>query len=132
MDDGTLAGVKKAKVILASFYLVQGRDDYAKMIQQDMNEESAKNLWFLHQELRYISTREFWEVSERGILLSIVSSKVPKGTNFIWLTDRQKQELPRFFSWFKNHIEGEVPLSFLEKKKIREQQMMNFETSSQI
>lgn len=61
-------GVRKAKVILATSYMLGGGDHYAKKIQEEFNEESHKVLWSLMQELRSLTNREFWEVTERGIL----------------------------------------------------------------
>lgn len=68
------------------------------------------------EELKNVSNREFWEVTERG-------------TNFTWLTPQQKSQLPLFFSWFKNFVSAsEIPLNPAERKKfLRQQQLHNFD-----
>ena len=71
LDDGSDTGkpnpgVRKAKIILATTYMIAGREDYAKKIVEDFNDESHKILWSLMIELRNTSNREFWEVTERG------------------------------------------------------------------
>jgi hypothetical protein len=86
IDDGSLTGspnmgVRAAKVILATTYLLGGKPQYARRIQEDFADETHKNLWSLMQELRNITNREFWEVTERG-------------TNFKWLTPQQVAKLP--------------------------------------
>ena len=43
-----------------------------------------RGIW---KELAQLKDREFWEVNDRG-------------SNFDYLSDEQKAELPRFFSWF--------------------------------
>ncbi len=59
-------GVRKAKVILATSYLIGGGELYAKKIQEEFGDESHKVLWSLLQELTSLTNREFWEVTERG------------------------------------------------------------------
>lgn len=54
VDDGggdapPINGVRKAQVILATHYLVQGRREYAQQIQQEFAEENNKYLWGLMQ-----------------------------------------------------------------------------------
>lgn len=122
MDDGSegetekgLQGVRRAQIILATTYLVARCPEYARAIQEDFADESHKRLWGLLQELQNVTNREFWEVSERG-------------TNFTFLSQEQKQQLPIFFSWFKNFLSQEVPLNQAEKKRFQRQQaLMNFE-----
>jgi hypothetical protein len=56
----------------------------------------------LFRELSNITNREFFEVSERG-------------TNFQYIPDDQKAQLPLFFSWFKNFPQ-KVLQSFQESR----------------
>lgn len=86
-SDTTLKGVRRAQVKLATTYLIHGAESLARRIQADMKGEPAERLRGIWQELAALRTREFWEVNDRG-------------SNFDYLSDEQKAELPRFFSWF--------------------------------
>ena len=123
VDDGgdghtvqALDGVRRAQIILATFYLINKQDQYAKKIHEDFAEETHKRLWSLQQELLNVSNREFWEVSERG-------------TNFTYMNQEQKAQLSVFFSLFKNFLsDQEVPMDPIEKRKHeRKQMLMNFD-----
>lgn len=86
-DDTTLKGVRRAQVKLATTYMLHGAESLARRIQSDMKNEPAERLRGIWQELAALRSREFWEVNDRG-------------SNFDYLSDEQKGELPRFFSWF--------------------------------
>jgi hypothetical protein len=86
-SDTTLQGVRRAQVKLATTYMLNGADDLAKQIQADMKDEPARRMRGIWQHLAALRTREFWEVNDRG-------------SNFDYLSDEQKDMLPRFFSWF--------------------------------
>ncbi len=86
-SDTTLKGVRRAQVKLATTYMINGAESLARRIQADMKNEPAERLRGIWQELAALKTREFWEVNDRG-------------SNFDFLTEDQKAELPRFFAWF--------------------------------
>ncbi|HLT40723.1 MAG TPA: hypothetical protein VK034_30815, partial [Enhygromyxa sp.] len=86
-SDTTLKGVRKAQVKLATTYMIHGAESLARRIQADMKGEPAERLRGIWKELAALKDREFWEVNDRG-------------SNFDYLSDEQKVELPRFFSWF--------------------------------
>jgi hypothetical protein len=86
-SETTLRGVRRAQVKLACTYLLHGAEPHARRIQADMKSEPAERLRGIWQELAALRTREFWEVNDRG-------------SNFDFLTDDQKLQLPVFFSWF--------------------------------
>lgn len=86
-SDTTLKGVRRAQVKLATTYLIHGAESLARRIQADMKNEPPDRLRGIWQELAALRTREFWEVNDRG-------------SNFDYLSDEQKAELPRFFAWF--------------------------------
>jgi len=86
-SDTTLKGVRRAQVKLATTYMIHGAESLARRIQADMKNEPAERLRGIWQELAALRTREFWEVNDRG-------------SNFDYLSDEQKAELPRFFAWF--------------------------------
>ena len=86
-QETTLRGVRRAQVKLATTYLLHGRGDLAARIQRDMADEPAARLRSIWRELAQLEDREFWEVNDRG-------------TNFDYLTPRQKAQLARFFAAF--------------------------------
>jgi hypothetical protein len=87
-EERTLRGVRKAQVKLATYYLVRGGPAHARVIFNDMQHERERRLASIRAELEAISTREFWEVTERGI-------------NFDWLDAARRQKLDEFFGWFQ-------------------------------
>lgn len=83
----TLRGVRKAQVKLATFYLLHGATDLARTIYADMAGEKPDRLASIREELLSITTKDFWEVIDRG-------------SNFDYLEPERKQQLHTFFSWF--------------------------------
>lgn len=53
-----------------------------------------------------MTTREFWEVSERGV-------------NFTYISQEQKDQLGRFFSWFKKGAGEDVELNAKGKSAVK-------------
>ena len=86
-QENTLRGVRRAQVKLATSYLIYNDHQFSDMIRQDMLEEPKRRLESIWQELLALDTREFWEVNDRG-------------SNFDYLTPRQKSKLPEFFQGF--------------------------------
>ncbi len=86
-QETTLRGVRRAQVKLATTYLLHRRPDLARKIQADMADEPTARLRSIWRELAELEDREFWEVNDRG-------------TNFDYLTPRQKAQLPAFFAPF--------------------------------
>ena len=82
-----LRGVRKAQAKLASFYLEHGAEAHARLIYDDMVDEPVTRLRSIRDELLRTSTKDFWEVIDRG-------------TNFDYLDDGRKERLREFFSWF--------------------------------
>jgi hypothetical protein len=86
-QEKTLRGVRKAQAKLASFYLVNDGERYARQIYEDMKDEQADRLRSICDELLRIETKDFWEVIDRG-------------TNFDYVDATRKAQLKVFFSWF--------------------------------
>ncbi len=84
-EEKALRGVRKAQVKLATYYLLHGAPTHAHTIAQDMQHESPVRLASLHAELDAVSTKDFWEVSDRGV-------------NFDYLDGPRKQQLAPFFA----------------------------------
>ncbi|MBN2344665.1 MAG: DUF2254 domain-containing protein [Deltaproteobacteria bacterium] len=86
--EASLRGVRKAQIKLATFYLVEGAEELAKCIFNDMKDEIPSRLSSIREELKNIKTKEFWEINDRGI-------------NFDYLESDRRAALETYFSWFK-------------------------------
>jgi len=89
--ESTLRGVRKAQVKLATFYLVNGEEELAKMIYEDMKNETSFRLRSIKEELLSVVSKDFWEIIDRG-------------TNFDYLEPKRKEKLDTFFSWFGDRL----------------------------
>ena len=79
-----LLGVRKAQVKLAAYYLTQGADDKATLIQQDVQEEPPERLMQIRKQLEGVKTKDFWEIIDRG-------------RNFEFMPQAQRECLKTFF-----------------------------------
>lgn len=86
--EASLRGVRKAQIKLATFYLVEGAEDMAKCIFNDMKNEIPSRLNSIREELKNIKNKAFWEINDRGV-------------NFDYLNSDRRVALETFFSWFK-------------------------------
>lgn len=85
--EASLRGVRKAQVKLATYYLTHGAEELARAIYEDMKGELPARLASIREELAGITSKEFWEVSDRG-------------GNFDYLEPERRAVLPIFFRWF--------------------------------
>jgi hypothetical protein len=88
-EEKALRGVRKAQAKLATFYLLRGHAAYARAIYEDMAEESAERLRSIRDELLGVTSKQFWEVVDRG-------------TNFDYIDDARKEKLREFFAQFES------------------------------
>ena len=86
-EERALRGVRKAQAKLASYYLLHGERARARRIYDDMAQESPERLRSIRDELLSITSKDFWEVVDRG-------------TNFDYLSDERKATLRQFFADF--------------------------------
>src|SRR5262249_52292438 len=82
-----LRGVRKAQVKLATYYLVAGHEARARRIWAGRQSERPERLRSIYEELRGVTSEDFWEVIDRG-------------TNFDYLPDDRKKAMRVFFGWF--------------------------------
>jgi hypothetical protein len=82
-----LRGVRKAQAKLASYYLLHDQAARARRIHDDMASEAPERLRSIRDELLAITSKDFWEVVDRG-------------TNFDYLSDERKEKLRAFFADF--------------------------------
>lgn len=86
-QENALRGVRKAQVKLATYYLVEDREDLARSIYLDMQGESDARLRLIRDELERTVDPTWWEISDRS-------------TNFDYLVPERRAKLSTFFSWF--------------------------------
>jgi hypothetical protein len=86
-EERALRGVRKAQAKLASYYLLNEQPTRARRIYEDMAHESPERLRSIRDEMLSITSKDFWEVVDRG-------------TNFDYLSDERKVKLRQFFSEF--------------------------------
>jgi hypothetical protein len=90
-QETALRGVRKAQLKLASYFLLRGDERLAREVFRDMRDERAERLASIRDELLAVESREFWEVSDRGV-------------NFDYLTPERKERLLEFFEWFGDKL----------------------------
>ncbi|MBW2278110.1 MAG: DUF2254 domain-containing protein, partial [Deltaproteobacteria bacterium] len=93
--EASLRGVHKAQIKLATYYLTHDAVDLARVIFDDMRAELPSRLTSIREELAGITSREFWEISDRGV-------------NFDYLEPEQREALKQFFAWFAE-VDGSRP-----------------------
>ncbi|KAH3744030.1 hypothetical protein Pelo_14561 [Pelomyxa schiedti] len=116
-------GVLRAQVILATFYLHHKQQDPARQISSKLRRtEFTPTLYSIYYELSTGTTKEFWEVSERGY-------------NFAYMDKRLANYLNEFYGWFEwfTPNEGDKDSGFwstAEGKKLKvQQELTNFDES---
>jgi hypothetical protein len=90
-QETSLRGVRKAQLKLASYFLLRGDEKLAREVWTDMKDEQPARLASIRDELLHVQSKEFWEVSDRGV-------------NFDFLSPERKRELIRFFGWFGDKL----------------------------
>ena len=85
--EASLRGVRKAQVRLATYYLLHGDEVAAREVFVDMRNEKPARLASIRDEMLSISSRDFWEVTDRG-------------SNFDYIPPDRKRCLVEFFRWF--------------------------------
>jgi hypothetical protein len=86
-EERALRGVRKAQAKLASFYLASGETGRAQTIYEDMKNEPPERLRSIRDEMLAVTSKDFWEVVDRG-------------TNFDYVSAARKEKLSQFFAQF--------------------------------
>jgi len=84
-QEAALIGVRKAQAKLGAYYLALGQRERAERIAQDMQDEPASRLRAIESQLQNVSSREFWEITDRG-------------RNFEYMDEPQRAQLSVFFA----------------------------------
>jgi hypothetical protein len=90
-QETSLRGVRKAQLKLASYFLLHSNESLAREVFLDMKDERSERLASIRDELLNVHSREFWEVSDRGV-------------NFDYLSGERKNCLLEFFEWFGDRL----------------------------
>ena len=86
-QEAALRGVRKAQLRLAAYYLEHQDEPTARRIHKDMELERPERLVSIKRELERITSKDFWEVIDRG-------------ANFDYMPPERRKELTTFFAWF--------------------------------
>jgi hypothetical protein len=86
-QEQSLRGVRKAQIKLATYYLVRGEEELARLVHKDMEHERPERLRSIREEMLQVTNKDFWEVIDRG-------------HNFDYLEPERKKQLAIFYSWF--------------------------------
>lgn len=84
--ENAFLGVRKAQVKLAAYYITSGAEDRARLISEDMRNESRERLVRIRHALENATTKDFWEISDRG-------------RDFEYMPPDQRAALSTFFEW---------------------------------
>jgi hypothetical protein len=90
-QETSLRGVRKAQLKVASYFLLHDAESLAREVFHDMRDERPERLASIRDELLNVQSREFWEVSDRGV-------------NFDYLSGERKNKLLAFFEWFGDRL----------------------------
>lgn len=85
-QESGLRGVRKAQTKLAVYYMSVGEQDKARVIADDMRNDSARLLHSVRDELASADSPHFWEIVDRG-------------RNFEYLPEAERALLGTFFDW---------------------------------
>jgi len=83
-DQDTLVGIRRAQVKLATEYLCRSHEEFAKMVAEDLVNETSARLKVVLRELLSTDRPEFWEVTDNGVPVE-------------FLSDAEKSQLVKFF-----------------------------------
>ncbi|MCB9595443.1 MAG: DUF2254 domain-containing protein [Sandaracinaceae bacterium] len=86
LQEAAVLGVRKAQVKLATAFLLDGEEQRARQIADDMRSEPAARLEKIRASLEAVTTKDFWEIIDRG-------------RNFEYMPPAQRDQMPTFFGW---------------------------------
>ncbi len=81
-----LKGVRKSQAMLGGFFIRQGEFGLAERVMADMRGEDKEFLRSVKRELYSVTSKEFWEIEDRGV-------------SFYYVAEDQRQSMEDFFAW---------------------------------
>ena len=97
IEELALIGVRKAQSILGAFFIARGAESLAQRIREDMCDESPTRLEHIRDAILAVTSRKFWEVTDRGF-------------NFDYVEDDMRPYITMFFEPLLRKRPGETPL----------------------
>ncbi len=85
-QEDALLGIRKAQAKLAAYYLMQGDEELARLISDDLAAEPRERLLEIRDALRSVTSKDFWEITDRG-------------RNFDYMPAAQREYLTTLFAW---------------------------------
>jgi hypothetical protein len=85
-DLSFLKGVRKSQAMLGGFFIRHGEPDLARRVLADMGSEKKDFLISIKRELFGVTTKEFWEIEDRGV-------------SFYYVAPEERESMELFFSW---------------------------------
>ncbi|MDX1571130.1 MAG: DUF2254 family protein [Xanthomonadales bacterium] len=85
-NENRLRGIRKSQAILGAFFIRRGREDLARRIASDIEDENPGFLRTVREELFTRTFQEFWEIEDRGV-------------TFYHVGDGDRASMEVFFSW---------------------------------
>jgi hypothetical protein len=94
-DLSFLKGVRKSQAMLGGFFIRHGEPGLARRVLADMGAEKKDFLIAIKRELFGVTTKEFWEIEDRGV-------------SFYYVAPEEKESMEVFFSWLLGEKEPPV------------------------
>ena len=85
-DIAFLKGVRKSQAMLGGFFIRHDQPDLARLIVADIGTEDKEFLLAIKKELFGVTSREFWEIEDRGV-------------SFFYVRPEERESMEIFFSW---------------------------------
>ena len=96
-DLAFLRGVRKSQALLGAYFIRQERYDLVKRVLEDMAGESKDFLRSVKRDLFGTTSREFWEIEDRGV-------------SFYYVDQENRESLETFFAWALGESEPSATL----------------------
>jgi len=91
-DISFLKGVRKSQAMLGGFFVRHNQPDLARRIMADIGAEKKDFLLSIKKELFGVTSKEFWEIEDRGV-------------SFYYVAEEERESMEIFFSWLLGESE---------------------------
>jgi hypothetical protein len=85
-DIAFLKGVRKSQAMLGGFFIRHHQPELARRVLADVETEDKEFLWTIKKELFGVTSKEFWEIEDRGV-------------SFFYVAEEERESMEIFFSW---------------------------------
>jgi hypothetical protein len=91
-DVSFLKGVRKSQALLGGFFIRKNQPELARRVMADIGLEKRDFLLSLKKDLFGVTTKEFWEIEDRGV-------------SFYYVSETERESMETFFSWLLGEAE---------------------------